>query len=134
MQDPQTEDFPDAKPIDKEIDYEQLHDEVRCGQYYLRVWINQASSFITQEQEQEFLRNLQLELQQRLGDSGGHAKMVILLTACLNALDTFTLKRLPFLQELIFLIQSEISSDADVPSQDSLKLLLISTLIIKKSV
>ena len=60
--------------------------------------------------------------------------MMILLTACLVALDTFSLKRLPFLQELIFLIQSELSSDGDARSDDSLKVLLISTLIIKKSV
>jgi hypothetical protein len=31
MTDPMSDDFPDPKPIEKEIDYEQLHDEVRCG-------------------------------------------------------------------------------------------------------
>jgi hypothetical protein len=40
--DNQAKDFPVyGSPIEHEIDYEIIQDEVRCGQYYLRIWNNQ---------------------------------------------------------------------------------------------
>ena len=44
-----------------------IEHEVRCGRYYLRVWVNQTRDVpdffdIPEDQEEEFHRNLQDEL------------------------------------------------------------------------
>lgn len=49
------------------VKYPDIENEVRCGRYYLRVWVNQKKKDpnffdIPREEEDEFHKNLQIEL------------------------------------------------------------------------
>jgi hypothetical protein len=75
------------------IKYPMIEHEVRCGRYYLRVWVNQsldAPDFfdIPEDQEEEFHRNLQDELKYLIYQDKPDKKerIIILFKACVMAL------------------------------------------------
>ena len=83
------------QPIKDVIQYSFIEEEVRCGQYYLRVWTQQKLDsqdffLIPSNEEEDFLKNLQNSLADaKLKDIPSQKKFIILLKACFYSLKTF---------------------------------------------
>lgn len=82
-----------CKKFNEIIKYPMIEHEVRCGRYYLRVWVNQsqdAADFfdIPEDQEEEFHRNLQDELKNMIYQEKQDKKerVIILFKSCVLAL------------------------------------------------
>jgi len=76
------------------IRYKQIDSEVRCGRYYLRVWVNQKKNNpdffgIPKEEEVQFYSNLQAELRYSIYEEHfkEKEKIIILFKSCLLALN-----------------------------------------------
>lgn len=92
------------------IKYEEIEAEVRCGRYYLSVWVEQSKQKsgvlfeIPHFEEQEFHSKMKTELKQWINEdmdkSGSQDKLIILLKSCLLALKKFEEKRIKCLAEI----------------------------------
>lgn len=89
------------------VKYPEIENEVRCGRYYLRVWVSQNKNDpgffdIPKEEEGEFHKNLQIELRHCIYDENfeDKQKIIILFKACLLTLYKFKTKKTFSLDEI----------------------------------
>ncbi len=99
-----------SKPLQRVIKYKFIEEEVRCGKYYLRVWIQKKKTdedffLIPQSEEDDFLNNLKASISKIIYQDGAQTpnqedldserrRLLILLKACLLALGNFKNKRI----------------------------------------
>jgi len=115
-----------SNSVDTVVKFADIEAEVRCGRYYLSVWVAQAKQdpsnlfVIPQSEEQEFHSKLRAELRLCIEVEAfkDRVKIITLLKSCLLALKKFTLKRIVCLPEIKRILVHTASLQAKDGSRD----------------
>jgi len=113
------------EPLQEIVKFEELDSEVRCGRYYLSVWVEQKKLLkdeenkkyffsIPKDEEDEFHNKMQAELRYQNNEERLKNKetVITLFRSCLLAQETFDRKRIVCLNEIKTILREVCKLDA----------------------